>query len=441
MSAETKKGFVGPALDQQNPAAEVTAEQSFDEAVADVFPTFAKAEAAILTTYALWLAFFAPWDGFIRVVLAALALGSAVGPPLLAKTAITDRGPGSKVQESAAFALCIALCNCLPALFLGGSTFASFGVGATMVVSGCLLLSARLLMILLASGLVAVAPAAVVADSFEPLLVVAAMACLGMFAYTSRVTVAERLYTERKRQVAMERDELSARELQLQRKHEKEREAACDLEVRAETEAFWSWDLVEDRVWFSSRWREMLGYDGDDLGEEPSNWFNIVHPHDLGRLLDSLKVHIEGQEEESFEVEHRIRQKDDTYCWVLSRGRAVRDDQGRAQRILGLQVNLRRLKLFESQLLHDATHDRLTGLPNRQYLLTRLREDSERAARAGDYKFAVVFLDLDGFKDVNDSLGHMAGDRLLGAIGQIGDAERGGRLLRGGGALGLVAVG
>ena len=418
MSAETKKGSRGPSPDQRIPDGEVTAGQSFDEAVADVFPTFAKAEAAILITYALWLALFAPWDGFIRVVLASLALGSAAGPPLLAKAAVVNRGPDSKVQESAAFALCIALCNCLPALFLSGSTFASFAVGATMVVSGCLLLSARLLMILLASGLVAVAPASVIANSFEPLLCVAAMACLGLFAYTSRVTVAERLYTERTRQLAMERDELSAREVELQRRHEKEREAACDLEVRAETEAFWSWDLVEDKVWFSSRWREMLGYDGDDLGEEPSKWFNIVHPHDLGRLLDSLKGHIEGQDEESFEVEHRIRQKDNTYCWVLSRGRAVRDQKGRAQRILGLQVNLRRLKLFESQLLHDATHDRLTGLPNRQYLLTRLREDAERAARSNDYKFAVVFLDLDGFKDVNDSLGHMAGDRLLGAVGR-----------------------
>ena len=418
MSAEEKEQSAGDTATSRKLADEVTAEQSFDEAVADVFPTFATAEAIVLGVYAVWVALFAPWDGFIRAVLAALALGSAAGPPLLATAAVARRGTDSKVQESAAFALCIALCNCLPALFLGGSTYASFGVGATMVVSGCLLLSARLLMILLASGLVAVAPAAVVADSFEPLLWVAAMACLGLFAYTSRVSVAERLYTERKRQVAIERDELSAREAELQRRHEKEREAACDLEVRAETEAFWSWDLVEDKVWFSSRWREMLGYDGQDLGEEPSKWFNIVHPHDLGRLLDSLKSHIEGQDEESFEVEHRIRQKDNTYCWVLSRGRAVRDEKGRAQRILGLQVNLRRLKLFESQLLHDATHDRLTGLPNRQYLLTRLREDGERAARSNDYKFAVVFLDLDGFKDINDSLGHMAGDRLLGAVGR-----------------------
>jgi PAS domain-containing protein len=59
-------------------------------------------------------------------------------------------------------------------------------------------------------------------------------------------------------------------------------------------------------------------------------------PHDLGRLLDSLKGHIEGDDEESFEVEHRIRQKDGSYCWVLSRGRAVRDDTGKALRILGL---------------------------------------------------------------------------------------------------------
>lgn len=405
---------------QPGPAAggEITAEQSFNEAVADIFPTFAKAEAVILGCYAVWLIALAPWDLFIRVVLASLALGSAFGPPLLAKAAVQNQSADAKVQESAAFALSIALCNCLPALYLGAPISAAFAVGATMVVSGCLLLSSRLLMLLLGSGLVAVAPAAVIADSFEPLAWVAAMACLGLFAYTSRATVAEKLYVVRKNQVAVERDELSVREADLKRKHEKEREAACDLEVRAETEAFWSWDLVEDKVWFSSRWREMLGYSDEDLGDEPSKWFNIVHPHDLGRLLDSLKTHIEGNDEESFEVEHRVRQKDGSYCWVLSRGRAVRDDTGKAQRILGLQVNLRRLKLFESQLLHDATHDRLTGLPNRQYLLTRLREDAERAERSEDYKFAVVFLDLDGFKDVNDSLGHMAGDRLLGAVGR-----------------------
>jgi diguanylate cyclase (GGDEF)-like protein len=403
---------------QTGPVGEITADQSFNEAVADIFPQFAMAEAIILVAYAVWLAAFAPWDGFIRVVLASLALGSALAPPLLAKAAVKDQGADSKVQESAAFALSIALCNCLPALYLGASLSAAFAVGATMVVSGCLLLSSRLLILLLGSGLVAVAPAAIIANSFEPLAWVASMACLGLFAYTSRATVAEKLFVVRKAQVAVERDELSVREADLKRKHEKEREAACDLEVRAETEAFWSWDLIEDKVWFSSRWREMLGYGDDDLGEEPSKWFNIVHPHDLGRLLDSLKVHIEGDDEESFEVEHRIRQKDDSYCWVLSRGRAVRDESGKAQRILGLQVNLRRLKLFESQLLHDATHDRLTGLPNRQYLLTRLREDAERAKRSDDYKFAVVFLDLDGFKDVNDSLGHMAGDRLLGAVGR-----------------------
>ena len=126
MFVEPKKSSGVPSPEQGNLNGEVTAEQSFDEAVADVFPTFAKAEAAVLVTYAVWLAVLAPWDGFIRVVLAALALGSAAGPPLLAKAAVVNRGPDSKVQESAAFALCVALCNCLPALFLGGSMFASF---------------------------------------------------------------------------------------------------------------------------------------------------------------------------------------------------------------------------------------------------------------------------------------------------------------------------
>ena len=192
--------------------------------------------------------------------------------------------------------------------------------------------------------------------------------------------------------------------------------ATEDLRKRGETEGLWDWDLDSDRMTYSPYWRRMLGYAIDEVENSPEGWFNLIHAHDLARVIESLTAHLEGKTG-VFESEHRIRQADKQYCWVLSRGQAIFNPKGKALRVVGTQINLRRLKSFESKLLHDATHDRLTGLPNRQYLLARLREDVSRSQRSPEYRFAVVFVDLDGFKDVNDSLGHLAGDKMLSEIG------------------------
>jgi diguanylate cyclase (GGDEF)-like protein/PAS domain S-box-containing protein len=203
---------------------------------------------------------------------------------------------------------------------------------------------------------------------------------------------------------------------------ERIREARYALAARGSDDGLWDWDLQKNSVYRSERWREIAGVDD---GATPRAALARVHPEDVADARAQLEAHLAG-ETPRYEHAHRIRRDDGTWRWVLERGIATRGPQGPV-RMVGLLTDISAHKESEERLRHHAFHDALTGLPNRALFMDRVQHAVARARRAPAGAFAVLMLDLDRFKNVNDSLGHVAGDQLL-----IRVAERIGACVRDG---------
>jgi diguanylate cyclase (GGDEF)-like protein/PAS domain S-box-containing protein len=198
----------------------------------------------------------------------------------------------------------------------------------------------------------------------------------------------------------------------------RESEERYILAVHGANDGLWDWHLRSNRIYYSPRWKKMLGYEDGELSDSPDEWMKRIHPDDYENVRIGLLAHIKGLSA-NFECEYRIQRKDGSYIWVQARGLAVRDKRGSAYRMAGSQSDITLQKRTEEQLLFEAFHDSLTGLPNRALFMDRLGRAVEHAKRYPDYHFGVLFLDLDRFKVINDSLGHSFGDLVLIDIAKI----------------------
>ncbi len=194
-------------------------------------------------------------------------------------------------------------------------------------------------------------------------------------------------------------------------------EERFSLAVEGANDGLFDWDLRSDSIYFSPRWKKMLGHSENEVGPTPREWFDRVHPDDEPSFRRKLSAHLHG-ESEHFRLEHRMKSADGSWLWVLTRGLAVRGADGSPARMAGSQSDITARKKAEEKLQHDALHDDLTGLANRVLFMDRLACALADFERVPKDQFAVLFFDLDRFKNVNDSLGHPLGDKLLKGIAQ-----------------------
>jgi len=168
----------------------------------------------------------------------------------------------------------------------------------------------------------------------------------------------------------------------------RESEERYALAARGSNDGLWDWNLQAQRVFFSARWKAMLGYQETEIGDSPEEWLSRVHKEDYALLRAELGAHWDDTAGKECAIEHRVLHKDGSYRWMLSRGVVERNGQGTAVRMAGSQTDITSSKAF----------DPLTGLPNRTLFHDKLVACLERAAQEPGYPFAVLFLDLDRFK-------------------------------------------
>jgi diguanylate cyclase (GGDEF)-like protein/PAS domain S-box-containing protein len=185
------------------------------------------------------------------------------------------------------------------------------------------------------------------------------------------------------------------------------------LAVSGTNDGIWDWEIEQGRTFFSARFKGMLGFAEDDPAF-PANfqsWRDCVHPDDIAAVIGRLLDHLEGRAD-FFECEHRVRNKSGEYLWALMRGRARFNDIGEPTRLAGSFSDITVRKQAEEKILHQSLHDTLTGLPNRTLLEDRLQHAMHMARRHAT-AVTVIMMDLNQFKEINDTLGHLIGDAVL----------------------------
>lgn len=189
-------------------------------------------------------------------------------------------------------------------------------------------------------------------------------------------------------------------------------EERWNFALRGSGDGVWDWNLQTGKASLSPRWKEQLGYTEDEIGDSGDEWTSRLHPEDAPMVMAALEGHIAGRTP-SASVEFRMKHKDGRWIWIHGRGMVFeRDPEGKAVRLVGTNTDITERKQLELELQLQARIDSLTGVLNRRHFLGQAELELGRAFRY-DKDLSLLMVDIDFFKQFNDTYGHMAGDTVL----------------------------
>lgn len=167
-------------------------------------------------------------------------------------------------------------------------------------------------------------------------------------------------------------------------------EERYELVASTFNDGIWDWDLTNDSIYFSPRWKEMLGYERDELPNAFSTWQNLIHPDDLEKALDIVDIFLKSTET-FYESIHRLKHKDGSWVWILDRGIAVRDSNNKPLRLFGSHTDMTRLRITEETLLQRERELNNVVTVSPDGIITFTNEDLVSSVNP-------AFLEITGFK-------------------------------------------
>lgn len=189
------------------------------------------------------------------------------------------------------------------------------------------------------------------------------------------------------------------------------------LAVDGTLDGLWDWNLLTDEVIHSSRFETMLGYDEGELPDTIACWIDIMHPDDVEKALRNVHTYLDSRGEKPYENTFRLRTKTGKWRWITGRGKALFAQDGTPLRFVGFNTDITEHMKHQEAIEHSAKHDNLTHLPNR-FLFNELIQNAMYRCNRNNKLLALFYIDLDGFKEINDIYGHESGDKVLITIAQ-----------------------